>query len=335
MPIPAREIRVARRPVGRLSADDFSLDTVNLNEPNPGEVLVRNLWMTIDPYMRLSLTGLPGLHAPLPVGGIMDGAAIGVVEQSNDATLPAGAYVLSQMGWRDRFVAPAATLRSVDPELGPLSWRLGVLGLTGLTAYAGIEYVLKPEPGETIFISGAAGAVGSVACQLAKQRGCRVLGSAGSAAKVDWLVNDLGVDAAVNYKDADLAAFLRVQCPQGLDIFFDNVGGATLDMALTAMRPRGRIGLCGAISQYDGGNYRAGPQDFFTIIEKSLAVYGFNAGAWQNFAPTMLADLAARLKSGGLVWKETIVDGLENAPAAFAAMFDGANTGKLIVRLAE
>lgn len=202
-----------------------------------------------------------------------------------------------------------------------------------MTAYPGIEDVLRPEAGETIFVSAAAGAVGSLACQLAKGRGARVLGSAGSDEKAAWLKSELGVDAVVNYRREDVAAFLKAQCPTGLDCYFDNVGGRTLDAALGAMRPGGRIGLCGAISQYNDDNYRAGPSDFFTIIEKGLVVTGFNAGLAAPRGREISAALIGLLQSGELLWKETVVEGLDNAAAAFASLFEGENVGKLIVRI--
>jgi len=330
----ARGVRLARTPGSEVSAEDFDLSDMALPDLTDGQVLVRNSWMSVDPYMRLSLPGLPGARAPISVGDVMSGAAVGVVEVSTSPALPVGAMVVSQRGWRDRFVANAAELRKVDPGVGSPSWHLGILGLTGLTAYPGIEFVLQPKAGETIFISGGAGAVGSVACQLARRRGARVLASAGSDEKCAWLVRELGVSAAVNYHSEDLGAFLARECPAGLDCYFDNVGGPTLDAALRAMRPQGRIGLCGAISQYNDDNYRAGPAEFFTIIEKSLAVNGFNAGTPGPRSPEVLAALGDLLKSGELIWKETVVDGLENAPDAFAALFRGENIGKMVVRLA-
>ena len=329
----ARVVRLARRPKSDVAAEDFEIARVELPSLAEGEVLVRNTWMSLDPYMRLPLTGRPGVHAPAQLGEIMAGAAVGVVERSTAPALPVGATVVSQRGWRDRFVAAASEVQPVDDSQGRPSWHLGILGLIGLTAFAGIEEVLKPEVGETLFVSGAAGAVGSVACQLARQRGARVLGSAGSDEKVAWLVEELGVAAAVNYKRQDVGAFLRGQCPDGLEIYFDNVGGPTLDTVLSAMRPRGRIGLCGAISQYNDENYRAGPDDFFSIIEKGLTVIGFNAGLWRPQSGRIMAQLSTLLASGELVWKETVVEGLENAPRAFASLFQGENIGKLVVRL--
>lgn len=329
----AREIRLARMPGDRVSADDFVMAETPLPALQDGDVRVRNMWMSVDPYMRLPLTGRKGVRPGLSVGDPMFGAAVGVVEESRAPAMPAGALVLSQKGWRDRFVAPASDLQALPvSDISP-SWYLGVLGLSGMTAYPGIEEVLRPVAGETLFVSAAAGAVGSLACQLARRRGVRVLGSAGSDDKVAWLKDELGLDGAVNYRRQDVGAFLKAECPNGLDCYFDNVGGATLDAALGAMRPGGRIGLCGAISQYNDDNYRAGPADFFTIIEKGLVVTGFNAGLAAPRGPEIAAALIGLLQSGELRWKETVIEGLENAPAAFASLFEGENVGKLIVRI--
>lgn len=329
----ARVIRLARPCGAQVEAGDFEVAEVTLPALKDGEVLVRNSWMSLDPYMRLPLTGQAGVHAPMAAGEEMEGSAVGVVERSAAAALPEGALVMSRKGWRDRFVAPAAGLQRIDDGFPP-QWRLGVLGLTGLTAYAGIEHVIQPKAGETVFVSGAAGAVGSIACQLARRRGAKVVGTASSPEKLAWLTGELGLEAAGDYRREDVAAFLARTCPEGLDGYFDNVGGPTLDAALRAMKPWGRIGLCGAIAQYGDDNYRAGPADFFTIIEKGLTVTGFNAGLWgAREGPRMLQDLGGMLQRGELIWRETVVDGLDAAPEAFVSLFGGSNLGKLLVRL--
>jgi len=335
MNVIAREIRIASFPAHEVSAANFEIVETALPDLAEGEVLVRNTWFSLDPYMRLPLTGRRGVHGSLKPGATMDGGAVGVVAASRAADLPEGTPVLSQRGWRDAFVARSGELLTIDAALGPPQWRLGVLGLTGITAFAGVELVLQPNAGETLFVSGAAGAVGMVACQLAKARGARVLGSAGSDAKVQWLKDRLGVDDAVNYRSEDIDAFLRRTAPDGLDAYFDNVGGSTMDAVLRTIRVFGRIGLCGAIAQYNDDNYRAGPSEYFAIIEKGLTVTGFNAGLAHDRTPEILAVLSRLLKTGALVWEETVVDGLDAAPAAFASLFAGANTGKLLVRLPD
>lgn len=329
----ARTIILARRPGADISAEDFALVAQTLPAPGEGQLLVRNRYISVDPYMRLALSDRNGVAAPKPVGDAMTGGAVGVVEESRVDALPVGTMVTSQFGWRDRFVADAAAVQPVATTGVPPSWHLGILGLTGLTAYAGIEYILDPKPGETIFISGAAGAVGSVAAQLAKRRGCRVIGTAGTDEKVAWLKDRLRLDAVANYTNTDLAAFLAEAAPGGIDHYYDNVGGATLDAAITAMKPRGKIVVCGAISQYNTPNYCAGPGEFFKISEKGITIVGLNVGMWYGRAPEAFADLAHRLSAGELVWEETIVDGLENAPRAFLSLFSGQNLGKMVVAI--
>lgn len=329
----ARVVVLARRPGRMISVDDFQVVEQDLPELGADEVLVRNSFMSVDPYMRLALGDRPGFPATKPVGEAMAGGAVGVVEQSRSSALPPGSVVTSQNGWRDAFVAPASTLQPVSAPGVPLSWHIGVLGLAGITAYAGVEFVLDPKPGETIFVSGAAGAVGSLAAQLAKRRGCKVIGTAGSEEKVAWLKDVLKLDAVANYKTTNLRAFLAEQAPSGLDYYFDNVGGPTLDAAILAMRPKGVVVVCGAISQYNEENYCAGPQEFFQISAKGLTFIGLNVGMWYFRAAEAIPALISMLTSGELIWEETVVDGLENAPAAFVSLFSGANMGKMVVRL--
>jgi len=328
-----RVVRLARRPGEILALEDFEVAEAPLPPLGQGEVLVRNTWMSIDPYVRLSLSSQPGPHRPVEIGEPLKGAALGVVERSNAPALSVGATVMSHKGWRDRFVAKAEHLQPVDPSI-PASWALGALGTPGITAYVGIEEVLRPRAGETVFVSAAAGAVGSVACQLAKRRGARVLASAGSERKVRFLVDELGVDAAVNYRSGGLEAFLQRECPHGLDCYFDNVGGAALDVVLRTIKPFGRIGLCGAISRYNTDDYRRGPADFFAIVEKSLVVTGFNVTGWMAKSGAEFAGkLRGILAAGELILPETVVEGLDQAPAALVAVFGGDNVGKVLVRL--
>jgi len=331
----SREVRFARRPEGGVGAHTFEVVETAIREPQEGELIIRNLWMSVDPYMRLPLTDMAGSSANRKIGETMLGDAVGVVVQSRNPSFPEGAIVVSRKGWREAYVSSGEDLEQVDPNVRSLSWYVGILGLIGITAFAGVEFVLQPQAGETIYVSAAAGAVGQVACQLAKRRGCRVLATAGSDEKVDWLMSEIGVDAAANYRTADVEAFLRQQCPQGLDIYFDNVGGRTLDAALRSLRVFGRAGVCGAISQYNSDNYRRGPEDFFSIIEKGLTVTGFSSRIYRARSGEILPPLRAMLESGELKWTETEVNGIENAPAAFASLFDGSNLGKVVVRLSE
>jgi NADPH:quinone reductase len=331
----SREVRLARHPDGAPATEDFALETVDLPDPGPGRFLVRNRFMSVDPYMRLPMTGRDGVHAAMDAGHTLSGAAIGVVEQSAHDGWPVGAWVVSGAhGWREAYISDGAGLTRLDALVGEPSLYVGLLGLIGVTAFGGIEGVLKPGPGDTLFVSGAAGAVGSVACQLAKRRGARVLGTTGSDDKVAWLKAELGLDEAVNYKTAgDLRPVLKSFAPGGLSMMFDNVGGETLEATIDAMKPGGQLALCGAIALYNGSNYRAGPANFFAVIEKCLRVEGFNAGPYYPRAGEIFGFLGGLLAGGELVWRETIRDGIEAAPRAFIDMMAGANIGKMLVRL--
>lgn len=330
----AREIVMRRRPAGAPCAADFAVQQRTLPAPGPGQVLVRNRWLSLDPYMRLYLTGLPGAHPPLQPGDTLDGGAVGEVLASAVPELPVGTAVFSgHHGWREAYLARAAELRALDPAAGPLQYHLGLFGLTGITACAGIEDVLAPQPEQVLFVSGAAGAVGSIAVQLAKQRGAVVIASAGSAEKGRWLMDELGADAFIDYRRQNLPEALRRYAPQGIDLYFDNVGGDHLEAAMDCMTVGGRIALCGSIAQYDSDNYRAGPSNFFTAIEKGLQLTGFNAGLYASRAGDYVALLAERLKAGQLIWRETTVKGFDEVIPAFCGLLAGANTGKMLVQL--
>lgn len=332
----ARLVCMRQRPVGAVKADDFVLREEPLPALEQDQVRVRNRWLSLDPYMRLYLTGLPGAHPPLPPGAPLSGGAVGVVEESRSDALPPGAWVVSPaLGWRDRYVAAARGLQRIDPALGPVQYHLGLFGLTGITAAAGIWDVLAPRPGQTLFVSGAAGAVGSVAVQLGRAAGARVLASAGSATKGRWLVDELGADAFVDYRREDVSAAIGAFAPDGLDLYFDNVGGPQLEAALERMAVGGRVALCGAIAQYDDDNYRSGPRNFFGIIERGLTLQGFNAGLYGDRAAEYVRRLATMLEQGTLIWRETIREGFDALIPAFCELLAGGNFGKMLVHLPE
>lgn len=329
----ATEVTMQRRPEGALKDDDFAFVERSLPAIAEGEVLVENHWMSVDPYMRLYLTEQSGAHAPLQVGETLHGGAVGIVVESRAKNLPVGAAVQSMLGFRDRFVAHASELIPVDANLAPLQSFLGVLGLTGLTAYGGTYHLLKPQAGETIYVNGAAGAVGSLVVQLAKRRGATVLASAGSDAKGAWVTDALGADSFINYRSDDLSEKLAEYAPDGLNMMFDNVGGGQLEAAIEAMAPMGRIALCGAIELYDSDNYRRGPANLFTTIERNVTLFGFNAGQFRSNAPAIVTDLAGMLARGEIVNEETIVVGFDNCIAAFRGVLAGENTGKMLVQI--
>jgi NADPH-dependent curcumin reductase CurA len=330
--VTATEIRLAARPRGWPNADTFQSVQVELPAPDDGEVLVRNLFMSVDPYMRGRMNDVKSYVPPFQLGKALDGGAIGEVIESRTPALERGTFVQSMRGWRDYFVAPGNELRRVDPAVQPLSAYLGALGMPGLTAWVGLN-LAEVAPGDRVFISGAGGAVGSVAGQLAKARGAFVIGSAGSDDKVRTILEEFGFDRAFNYKHGDIRGQLAAAAPEGIDVYFDNVGGDHLEAALANMRTHGRIAACGSISRYNDETPSPGPRNLFLIVTRRLTIRGFIVTDWAKELKTFLAEVTPLVASGRIAMRETVVDGLENAPRAFLDMLRGANTGKMIVRL--
>jgi hypothetical protein len=330
----SREIRLKSRPAGLPSEDNFTLATVPVPTPGAGEVLVRNLYMSVDPYMRGRMFEQPSYVQPFQLGQPLDGGCVGKVVESQGGKFQVGDYVLGRKGWREYYVSDGADLTRIDPHLAPPQAYLGVLGMPGLTAYVGLLDIGQPRAGDTVFVSAAAGAVGSVVCQIAKLKGCRVVGSAGSPAKVHWLQEVAGVDAALNYKEAaSLTAELGKLCPHGIDVYFENVGGAHLEAALEHMNQFGRLALCGMISQYNTATPGSGPGNLRLAVRKRLRMQGFIVSDHLDRQPQFYADMGAWITAGQLKWQETIIDGIENAPRAFIGLFKGENVGKMLVRL--
>ena len=322
-----REVVLAARPQGTPQESDFELRDAPETEPATGEVAVRNVFVSVDPYMRGRMTGIRTYVGPYEVGGPIDGAAVGRVTASRHDGFAEGDWVLSMLGWREQGVAPGDTLRKLDPELAPPSAALGVLGATGFTAWVGLTDIVPVEAGETLYVSGAAGAVGSVAVQIGKLRGLRVIGSAGSPEKVEWL-ESLGVEA-FDYKTTAPKDALA----DGIDVYFDNVGGDQLQAALFALHPFGRVVACGAISHYNDAHPEPGPRNLALIVSKRLRVQGFIVIDHWDRIPAFLAEMGPWLRDGKLRYRETIVEGIENAPAAFVGLFRGDNVGKMLVRV--
>ncbi|OLB76545.1 MAG: NADP-dependent oxidoreductase [Actinobacteria bacterium 13_2_20CM_2_71_6] len=330
-----REIHLASRPQGWPTPDNFSLVEVPVSEPGPGEVLVHNRFISVDPYMRGRMNDRKSYVPPFQLGHVMDGGAVGEVIASNDPSLSVGEVVLHGKGWREYAVLDARHAHRVDPDAAPtISAYLGALGMPGFTAYVGLLDIGAMKPGEAVFVSSAAGAVGSVAGQIAKLRGAsRVIGSAGSAAKVEYLTK-LGFDAAFNYRDAPVRDQLRRAAPEGIDVYFDNVGGDHLEAALNRLRPFGRVAMCGAIAVYNEGPSGSGPANLALAIGKRLTLRGFLVGDHEDRRPDFLAEMSGWLRTGQLRADETVVDGIGNAPAAFLGVLRGENIGKMVVRLA-
>jgi NADPH-dependent curcumin reductase CurA len=342
--VTGREVRLRRHPRGEVEPDDFRVAEVPVREPGPGEVLVRNTWTSVDPAIRLRLdeTAPSGYFPAFPLDAPMDGImTVGEVLESRAAGFFPGDTVWHALGWRDYAVvaadAPAlgglGTLARLDTDAAPPQAYLGPLGGMGLTAYAGLFIVADLRPGDVVWVSAAAGATGSLAAQFAKLRGNRVIGSAGSDAKVAHLRDELGLDAAFNYKDGPLGELLRAAAPDGIDVYFDNVGGEHLETALDALRRRGRVALCGAVSQYQRRVPSPGPSNLFRAVANDLTLRGFRGSSHVAHLDDMQREVGRWLREGRLRYRETIVDGLERAPAALASMLGGATIGKTLVRI--
>ncbi len=331
----SREIRLASRPAGRPDAGNFVVVEKALDEPRPGEVLVENLFMSVDPYMRGRMTDRPSYVPPFVIGQPLDGAAVGRVLLSRSDSFAAGDIVTHGFGWRERVVAPARALTKIDPVAAPLPAYLGVLGMTGLTAYVGLLDIGALKEGDTVFVSAAAGAVGSIVCQIARIKGCRVVGSAGSDQKTEWLTRVARVDAAINYKTAPrLSAALREAAPGGVDVYFDNVGGEHLEAALSVMNSHGRVVLCGMIAQYNTEEASCAPRNLALAIGKRLTLRGLIVTDHLERRAAFLTDMTAWLADRSITAEETIVQGIDAAPSAFIGLLAGENIGKMIVQLA-
>jgi NADPH-dependent curcumin reductase CurA len=329
-----REIRLKQWPKGLPAHTDFEIVNTEVREPGRGELLVRNIFMSVDPYMRGRMRPGKSYVAPFELGKTLDGGAVGIALESNNPAFPQGTHVLSEMGFREYFVSDGSDLEPFDPGPHPPSAYLGVLGMPGRTAYTGLLEIGKPEPGETVYVSAAAGAVGSAVCQIAKIKGCRVVGSAGSEEKVRWLLEKAGVDGAFNYKDyRNIARELRRQCRDGIDVYFDTVGGDHLEAAIANMNDFGRIVSCGMISRYNETEAVPGPANLALFITRRLRMQGFIVSDYPQYRDPFERDMKAWLSDGSVVYEQTVVDGIENVIDALIGLFRGKNLGKMIVQL--
>jgi NADPH-dependent curcumin reductase CurA len=333
----SREIRLASRPSGMPTPGHFALVTVELPPPAEGQVLVRNLYMSVDPYVRMrGRTTDPASYVPpFKIGEPLDGPAVGEVVESRAEGLRPGDLVMHGYGWRDQVVLDLDQVRRVEPIPGVLpSAYLGALGLTSLTAYVGLLDVAEFKPGDAVFVSGAAGATGSMAGQIARLKGAsRVVGSAGSDAKVAYVTRRLGFDAAFNYKHGAIADQLAKTAPHGINVYFDNVGGEHLEAAIGALNMHGRVALCGAVAVYSSNTPTAAPRNLSLAIGKRLTLRGFSVQDHLARMPAMIAEVGGWLREGKIVSEETVVHGLEFAPEAFVGLVRGENTGRMIVRM--
>ncbi|MFG2321516.1 NADP-dependent oxidoreductase [Streptomyces sp. NBC_01723] len=334
LPAVNREWHLVTRPVGWPKPEDFALVETDVPTPGEGQVLVRNLYVSVDPYMRGRMSAAKSYAAPYELGKAMQGGAVGEVVASNAEGFAVGDHVLHFLGWREYAAVNAKSAVKVDPDAAPLSTYLGVLGMTGLTAYAGLLRTAAFKEGDTVFVSGAAGAVGSQVGQLAKLKGAaRVIGSAGSDEKVRLLVDEYGFDAAFNYKDAPVGEQLRAAAPDGIDVYFDNVGGDHLEAAIGSLNLNGRIAICGAISVYNNTEPAPGPKNLARLIQTRGRIEGFLVGDHYDLQPKFVEEVGPWVASGALKYRETVVEGIENNLEAFLGVLRGDNTGKMIVKL--
>jgi NADPH-dependent curcumin reductase CurA len=331
-----KQITLAQRPRGFPKDSDFRLVESPVPSPGEGQFLVRSLYLSVDPYMRGRMNDAPSYAPPVQIGEVMTGGVVGRVMESRHPRFAEGDIVMGYFGWQEYAVSNGEGVTKVDPALAPISTALGVLGMPGLTAYFGLLEIGKANPGETVVVSGAAGAVGSCVGQIARIKGCRVVGIAGSDAKVDWLVRELGFDAGFNYKTSpDYYKKLQELCPRGIDCYFDNVGGAITDAALRLINPHARIAICGQISQYNLEKPEMGPRLLGMLVMRTARVEGFLVFQFADRYAEALRQLASWVKDGRLKHREEIVEGIENAPWAFMAMLQGENIGKQLVKIAE
>ena len=329
-----RKFTLAARPVGYPKPSDFDLVTEPIPVPEDGEVLVHTNYLSVDPYMRGRMNDRASYAPNVQIGEVMVGTVVGEVVASKNPDFQVGDIVTGGLGWQEYGVSDGNNLRKVDPTLAPISTALGILGMPGLTAYFGLLEICNPQAGEIVFVSAAAGAVGSLVGQIAKIKGCRAVGSAGSAEKVDYVVDELGFDAAFNYKTTeDYGAKLAELCPDGIDAYFDNVGGAITDAVFPLINVKARISICGQISQYNLENPEQGPRFLWHLIVKRAKIQGFLVFEFADKHDDGLRQMAEWIQAGKLKYREEITEGFENAPGAFIGMLKGSNIGKQLVKV--
>jgi NADPH-dependent curcumin reductase CurA len=331
-----RQFTLASRPVGLPKPSDFKLVERPAATPGEGELLVKSLYISVDPYMRGRISDAKSYAAPVEIGGVMVGGVVGEVVESRNGKFAVGDVVQGEFGWQTFPLTSGKGVRKIDPKIAPISTAIGVLGMPGLTAYFGLLDIGRPQADETVVVSGAAGAVGSIVGQIAKIKGCRVVGIAGSDAKVRYLENELGFDAAFNYKrHPNAVEKLHELCPKGIDVYFDNVGGAITDAVFPLLNSRARLAICGQISQYNLEKRETGPRWLWTMVAKQVRAEGFLVFQFADRFQPAAAEMAGWIHAGKLKFKEDVVEGFENLPRAFIGMLEGENTGKRLVRVAE
>jgi NADPH-dependent curcumin reductase CurA len=333
LPATHRRIVLASRPQGMVSLENFRLEEVPVPTPGPGQILVRQIYQSLDPYMRGRMNDGPSYAPPVPVGGVMEAGGVGEIVASQHPDWKVGDIVEGRLGWQEYVVPPYERLRRVNPKHGPISTANGVLGMPGMTAYFGLLDVGQPQPGDTVVVSAASGAVGAVVGQIARIMGCRVVGLVGSQAKADYIVNELGFDAAINYRTENLMQALARECPRGIDVYFENVGGAIWDAVVEHLALGARVAVCGRIAEYNLAEPELVPRNMRFFIPKRVRMQGFLVFDFASRHPEATARMARWTKEGQIKYREDVVEGIENAPAAFLKLFSGENFGKLLVKV--
>jgi hypothetical protein len=326
------QVLLARRPEGPVREDDFTIARAPIPEPGPGEVKLRHLFLSLDPYQRGRMSAAKSYAAPVAIGAVMECRAVARVEASNDASLKPGDIVLGGYGWQEWSVAPAKGLLRLDPAEAPVQTALGILGMPGLTAHVGMSDIGQPKRGETVVISAASGAVGAVAGQIAKAAGARVIGVAGGPEKCTYVTGELGFDACLDHRDGDFPQALDAACPDGIDVYWENVGGAVQRAVFPRLRDFARMVMCGMIAEYNDPLPQPGP-NLMSAVRKRLRIQGFIVSdSWQRL-PEWRAEAAPLIRAGKLRYREDVVEGIGNAPAAFIGLLAGRNFGKLLVKV--
>lgn len=330
-----RVITLAAHPEGMPKESDFNLIEEAVPDLEDGQILIRTKWLSVDPYMRGRMSGVRTYVDPFEIGKVIQGGSVGEIVTSKHPNFNFGEVVHGMWGWQDYYVSDGSDVQKLDPNLAPVQTALYVLGMPGMTAYFGLLDICDPQPGETVFVSGAAGAVGSLVGQIAKIRGCRAVGSAGTDEKVRFLTEECGYDAAFNYKtEKDYLAKINELCPKGVDCYFDNVGGAMTDAVFANLAQFGRVSLCGVISQYNLEEPEMGPRSTYSmLLIRQAKAQGFIVTQFQNRFPEGIKQMAQWLKEGKLMYREDVMEGLENTPMAFISMLQGKNVGKQLVKV--
>jgi NADPH-dependent curcumin reductase len=328
---------LASRPEGKPGADNFRLETTAVPQPGEGQVLLQTRFLSLDPYMRGRMNAGESYAEPVALGEVMVGGTVSEVVATRNPGFAEGELVTAYAGWQDYALSDGSDLMKVDPRIVPSSYALGVLGMPGLTAYVGLLDIGQPQPGDTVVLAASTGAVGSVVGQIAKLKGCRVVGIAGAKEKCEYAVEELGYDACISHYDKDMAAQLAAACPDGIDVYFENVGGSSWEAVMPLLNNFARIPICGLIAHYNQTELPPGPDRMSImqalILQRSLKVQGFIVGNYRARIPAFVADMSRWVAEGKIKYREDVVDGLESAPDAFLGLFSGANFGKLVVKV--